>query len=1040
MAETRVAQPANFLLQVALAALFKSLGVAPAAIVGHSVGEVAAAHVAGALDLEDAVRVVYHRSRLQQTTAGTGTMLAVGLGVGEVAPWLAGREALGLSRRRQQRPLGDAGRERSSTSADRRKSSPRRERSTGSSRSRSPYHSPMMEPLHDELIASLGSLRCRVPTVPLYSSVTGARWSDSDRHDGAYWFRNLRDPVLFADALDGLIAEGHGLFLEVGPNPVLSSSIRDGLAARNVAGEAVYSLRRKDPEVDRVRATLAEPYTLGLSPDWRLINGEADRAIAVPTYQWDRDTYWSETVEGRADRLGAQVHPLIGAPMPLASGASWTADLNGNYLPWLGDHRIEDSTVFPGAAYVEACLSIHAETEGTDPAIVEHLDFTQALTLSPAAGIELQWNFDARTRTCTAASRAHGSDGAWQPHASASVLTSLPWPAAPRDLRDLEARCLETIEVDWLYRALASRGLHYGPAFRCVRTLRRGIDEVLARLSLGDAEAATVGTYRVHPALLDAAFQALIAACGDGGTEPTLFMPVHIRQVLYHAPVGTAAHAHCRLVRQTDEAIEGDIVLFADDGTVSLEVKGVRCLAVGRRQGEAGIPLDRWMYDYVWDVAEPAAGFADAARWLVFTEGGPVGASFVKFLRNQGAEAVVAVSAGEAFARLSEDSFEIRRGSADDLAKLLAVARAGDCRAIVHLWGLDPLLNDAAADPVGLGALGDVMRLTQALAGDPAAGGEAPRPRLYVATRDAQHVDEGCPITGLNQAGVIGFVRVVAVEQPDLRATLVDLDAAMTAAAGRRLGQEVLSDSPEDDVALRGALRHVHRLRRRPEARGTGDLVAVDGLGYDPAYSLDIAVPGSLEKVRYKEWSRRLPGENEVELRIRAVGLNFKDVLKVLGLLSKQDLEGTHCGQTLGMEAAAVVTAVGPRVTGYKVGDELITLMAGCLGSHVTVRTDQLLSLPRPSHIAPTDAGHDPGDLHDGLLRAQRSGASAARRNRADPCRCGRRRDGGHPGGPLARRGDLRHGRQPGEARPAARSRGLEGLGLPQPGVRRGDP
>jgi NADPH:quinone reductase-like Zn-dependent oxidoreductase/acyl carrier protein len=768
---------------------------------------------------------------------------------------------------------------------------------------------------------------------------------------------------LFADAIDALIQDGRALFAEIGPHPVLASAIRDGLMARNVTGDTVFSLRRKDPEVARIHGMIAELYTLGFTPDWRCINGDVPRGIKVPTYQWQREVYWSESLEGRADRLGTDAHPLLGAPLTAAAIPSWTTDLNANYLPWLGDHVIDDVTIFPGAGYVEACLAIHAACEGSDPAIIEHLDLTNALTLNPLAGIELQWTFDAKTRACIASSRAHGADTGWRTHASASVLNSAPWPAKPRDRGAIKARCPKAIDIPSLYEALAQRGLNYGPAFQCVRTLQQGASEVFAELALGDAEAKAVDTYRVHPALLDAAFQALIAACAIDGSEPALFMPVSIRQILFHAPVGARTAAHCRLVRQTAEAIEGDIVLFADDGTVSIEVKGLRCLAVGRSDNQSRIPLDRWMYDYTWEISEPAAGFADAARWLVFMDTGmaAVGPALVKNLRNQGAEAVIEVMAGPTFERLGEDRFQIRRGSSEDMAILLAEARVDDCRAIITLWGADPLLNDAALDPAGLNMLGDAMTLVKALERRAAAAESTTSPRLYVATRDAQHVDAKRPVTGLNQAALAGFLRVVAIEQPDLRATLIDLDADMSAlAGGRRLCQEVLSASEEDDIALRGTDRYVHRLMRRPELRGKDELVPLANLGREAAFSLEIAVPGSLEKVRYREVPRVAPGENEIELRIRSVGLNFKDVLKVLGFLSKTALDGTHYGKSLGMEASAVVTAVGPGVTGYKVGDEIITLVAGCFGSHVTVRTDQLLSVPRPKTMSAPEASTIP--------------------------------------------------------------------------------
>jgi acyl transferase domain-containing protein/NAD(P)-dependent dehydrogenase (short-subunit alcohol dehydrogenase family)/acyl carrier protein len=950
MSETRIAQPANFVLQVALAALLGDLGVMPEAVVGHSVGEVAAAYVSGALDLEDAIRVVYHRSRLQQTTAGSGTMLAVGLGAADVASRLVGHTDLvslaAVNSSRSVTLAGDAAALGAIAEALEDEGVFHRFLHV-----EVPYHSPLMEPLRAELLASLAGLRPSRPTLPLYSTVTGALWDQSALHDAGYWFRNLRDPVLFAAALDALISDGHGLFAEIGPHPVLSSAIRDGLTARGATGDSVYSLHRKSREADRILTMAAELYTLGFAPDWRRINGEPVRGTRIPTYQWDRDRFWVENAAMRNDRLGHTGHPILGMPMPVATGSMWTADLNANYVPWLADHQVDEATVFPGAGYVEACLAMHAALDGSDPAIIENLDLTRALVLEPAAGTELQWTFDSKTRACTAASRAHGSDGAWQTHAAATILASVPWAVPALDAAAIAARCPLEIDVAALYAALKARGLNYGPAFQCVRELRLGSAEVLARLALSDRDAAAAERYRVHPAMLDAAFQALIAACRDAGSDSTLFMPVGMRQIQFHAPVGAHAYAHCRLVAQTAEGIEGDVTLCATDGTVLLEVKGVRCVGVGQRGKGDGIPLDRWMYNYTWELSEPAAGFAEPARWLVFSDEG-VGPALTRYLRNQGADAVIEVVPGEAYACLEEERFQVRRGSADDMATVLAASGAAGCRGIIYLWGADPVLNDAAVDPTGLTALGDVITLVKALCAEPVGDDDA-RPRLYVATREAQHVDETRPIGGLNAAALVGFMRVVAIETPELRATLVDLDPQTAlAASGRRLGQEILSGSEEDDVALRGSNRYVHRLMRRSEPRAAETLVPLTELGREAAYRLEIGVTGSLEKVRYAEVPRRAPGENEIELRIQAVGLNFKDVLKVLGMLSESTLEGTHYGSALGMEASAMVVAVGPGVTEYSVGDEIVALVAGSLASHLTIRTDQLLSAKRPAGMS----------------------------------------------------------------------------------------
>lgn len=958
MSETRIAQPANFVLQVALAALLRDLGVKPDAIVGHSVGEVAAAHVAGALDLEDAVRVVYHRSRLQQTTAGSGTMLAAGVGLDAAPRWIDGyadRVSVGAVNSAQAITLaGDETALRAIAEALEEAGIFHRFLAV-----EVPYHSPLMDPLHAELLASLEGLRPKAPVVPLYSTVTGARVGDDTRHDGAYWFRNVRDPVLFAAAIGALIDDGHRLFAEVGPHPVLVSAVRDALAERGVAGDAVFSLRRKDPEPDRVRAMVAELYALGAAPDWRRINGEAARGTAAPGYQWDRDSFWSESLAARVDRLGAGGHPILGAPAATAVGSTWTADLNANYLPWLGDHQVDESVVFPGAGYVEACLAIHAAIEGSDPAIVEHLDLTRAMLLNPAAGVDVSWTFDPATRRCTAASRPHGSDAPWQTHATAIVLASAPWIAPCDRPHEIAARCPDTIDLAALYDALAARGLAYGASFRCVRDLRLGTAEVFARLALDGREAAVAGAYRIHPALLDAAFQALIAACRGTVSEAGLFMPVHVERIQYYAPAGSDVNAHCRLITMTEDAIEGDIVLYDADGNVVADVRGVRCVAVGRRADGDEIPLDRWMYEYAWEESESAVAFAESARWLVFADSDGMGSALAKYLRNQGAEDVLEIVPGDAFGRLTDDRFQIRRGDKDDMLAVLAEARAHECRGVIYLWGADPTLADATADPTGLRALGDAVTLVQVLAGDALPEGD--RPRLYVATRDAQHVGDTGPISGLHQAALVGFLRVVAIEHPELRATAIDLDPAATAAsAARRLGQEVLSASEEDDVALRGGSRYVHRLHRRSEKRATDDSVPLAMLGTGTAYRLEVGTSGSLEKVRFAEFARRAPGENEIELQIRATGLNFKDVLKVLGVMPKIAFEGTHYGGSLGMEASAVVTAVGPGVTGYAVGDEIITLVAGCLASHVLVKTDQLLALPRPAGMSAAEGATIP--------------------------------------------------------------------------------
>ncbi len=283
------------------------------------------------------------------------------------------------------------------------------------------------------------------------------------------------------------------------------------------------------------------------------------------------------------------------------------ADVSVNYMPWLPDHRIEDDVVFPAAAYVEAALAAHSAVEGGEGAVLEGLDLRAAMLVDPARRFPLRWSFDPATRTLTAASQpADGSD--WRDHASVRVLAARPWAASALDAAALDAAHPEILDVAALYAGLSARGLNYGPAFRAIRALRRGETSVVADLALADGLADEVERYHLHPTLLDGAFQALIAACSDAGARQ-LFMPVGIRRLLHHRAAGAAVRAVGRLVRQDASAIEGDIRLFAADGTMVAEVLGFTCAAVGAGRS-APLPVERWLFAEEWAPAEPVAAFA----------------------------------------------------------------------------------------------------------------------------------------------------------------------------------------------------------------------------------------------------------------------------------------------------------------------------------------------------------------------------------------------------------------------------------------------
>ncbi|KQT54869.1 hypothetical protein ASG43_04825 [Aureimonas sp. Leaf454] len=928
MAETQVAQPANFIVQTGLAAILMAKGLRPAAIVGHSVGEVSAAYVAGSLSLEDAVLVSYHRSRLQQGTAGTGTMLAVGLTQADAESRIArydGRVSIGAVNGPEAVTLsGEAAALEEIAAALEAASIFHR-----FLRVEVPYHSPQMEPLKAPLAEALASLTPSAPVIALYSTVTGARMGSAERHDADYWFRNVRAPVLFARAIEAMIADGYGLFLEVGPNPVLTSAVRACAQGSERPVESLYTLRRSEDETLALRRMVADLLAAGAVVDWRRLAGTG-RFARLPTYPFQREIHWAESRATANDRLGNEIHPLLGTrlegPLPV-----FEADVSINYMPWLPDHRIETDVVFPAAAYVEAALAAHAVIEGEESAVLEALDLRQAMLAEPDTRFPLRWSFEPATRTLTAASRPD-RDGDWRDHASVRLLAARPWSSPAVDLAALAAAHDDVVDVEALYAGLAARGLVYGPAFRTIRTLRRQAGSVLAELAVHADHAAEAAGSRLHPTLLDGAFQALIAACSQGSGAPRLFMPVSIRRILYHRPAGAAVQALGTLVREDETAIEGDIRLLAADGSVVAELLGFTCRAVASAQNAAP-PMDRWLFAEEWVAAEPVAAFARDGRWLLVSDNEKIAARLSAYLERQGAREVV---------RVASDS--VASEGIDALAR-------GDVDAVIDLRPAEA--EDGAGDPVGGDHAARLVALLQRLPGT------APAPRLYLVTRAYRSVAGSLP--AIDQAAAAGVLRVAALERPELRATLVDLDADLSPTTLRRLGAEIVADGKEDEVVLRGADRFVARLSRmKGLAAGNETPVAVEALGPEVRFRLDGGTGGSFDALRLKEVERRAPDAGEVELAVLSAALNFKDVLKVLGVLPKKAYESTFFGETLGMEAAAVVTAIGAGVSRFSVGQRIVAALPDCLASHVTIAEDRLFALDLPAEVSGADGATIP--------------------------------------------------------------------------------
>jgi acyl transferase domain-containing protein/NADPH:quinone reductase-like Zn-dependent oxidoreductase/NADP-dependent 3-hydroxy acid dehydrogenase YdfG/acyl carrier protein len=905
MSETQVAQPANFIVQVGLAARWRAWGIDPAAVVGHSVGEVAAAYVSGVLSLEDAVRVSFERSRIQKKAAGLGTMLAVGLSADEAEHLAAEHEGrVSLAAANGPRAVTLAGDAKSLAEIAARL----QEQGVFNRflQVEVAYHSPYMDPLLPELRESLAGLTLQAPTTPVYSTVTGAP-AEAGAFDASYWCLNVRQPVYFATAMNRLIRDGYRIFLEIGPHPVLSPSIKQCLAEAGVEATILTSLRRDQPERRTLLEAFGGLYAAGSPADWGRFHRRGGHYVRLPTYPWQRETHWQETEAGRLDRLGAVDHALLGR-RTAGPDAAWESALNGRLLPWLGDHRVEDLLVLPGAAYVELGLAIHHELSGHAHGVLEDLEFHKALVVEEGQEPALHVTYDDTTRLYAVYSR-QGETTEWSLHARGTLCLTPPGAAARVPLREIQARCTEAIDAATHYDGMRARGLQYGPCFQAVRALwRRPVaGEALARIEAHEQVAGAEHRNRLHPTLLDACFQLLLATVGT--EDRNVYVPVRIRQVRLRGTPPGPFWCHGKRTRRLDGALEGDITLFDDDGNVFAELRGVRAQALSRNRTDGLEDIDHWLYEFAWEKAPLDPPAEAAGQWLLFADGGEVGEALARDLEQAGA-AVLRVRPGPCFAQ-SRGVYEVRPDSKSDLQRLLETVAPASIDHVAYLWGLDARTSDD--DPVGTAAVVTALHLVQALTERP----DAETLRLVVVTRDAQ---PGIPNAGdaeLAQAPLVGLMRVVTQEHTELRSRVVDVDGSADTLA--LLGREVLSDSREEEVVLRGGDRYVHRLVRKTTrdmvAQRRSNVASWTNLQDEPAD--DAGGAGTQRRVR------RPLAPHDVEVALRLA------------------IPAAHGGM-----AEGVVVRVGAVVHHLQPGDRVVFTLAGELTPYATLPSASVYAKP----------------------------------------------------------------------------------------------
>ncbi|WP_417281808.1 SDR family NAD(P)-dependent oxidoreductase [Actinoplanes digitatis] len=809
-----VVQPALWAVMVSLAELWRSHGVEPAAVVGHSQGEIAAACVAGALSLDDAARIVALRSRALTALAGRGGMASVGLPVAEVRERIAPlQDRLSVAAVNGPHSTVVAGVPGAldeliaACAAD----------GVRARRIDVDYasHSADVELIEAEVLDVLAPITPRGADVPFWSTVTGEP-ADTAGLDAAYWYRNLRRTVEFERTTRALLDAGHRLFLEISAHPVVTPGLRETIEDSGAAAAALVTLRRDEGGLTRFRAALAEARDHGCLVEAGTLFPGAAR-VALPTYAFEHQRFWPRVTEpaGR-DALN---HPMLGSAVRLAraDGLVVTANWSLRTHPWLADHAVAGTVVVPGTALLEAVIRVGDEV---GCGRVDELTLHAPVLVPPRGEVRIQIAVDAPDGAGLRAVTLHSSTGdGWTAHATGSLAPTGPAPAAGARTEWPPAGA-EALDVSDLYDRLAAAGYGYGPAFRGVRAAWRLGGDILADVALPDPDA---GAFGLHPALLDAALHP--ATLGPLSTERGAGMPFSWTGVALHATGATALR-----VRITGTGPDTVAVTLAD--TAGNPVATIDALAVRPVGATTARAIEREaLFEVAWTPVPPAG-----------------------------------TAAGD---------YTLVRGT----------------------------------DPVGV--LADL---------------QAGHDRLVVVTEGGA----GDAVTDLDAAAVWGLVRSAQSENPD-RITIADLDgspASLAALPG-------LIATGEPQLVVRRGEGFVPRLER------VGARLTID----DPArpWRLDIPAKGTVDNlaiVPAPDTAEPL-GPGEVRIAVRAAGLNFRDVLNVLGMYPGG-------ARFLGSEAAGVVLEVAGDVTGLAPGDRVTGMITGGIGTHAVA--DHRLLTTFPAH------------------------------------------------------------------------------------------
>lgn len=914
-----------FAFQTGLAEVWRARGVSPDIVLGHSFGEVTAAYLAEGIGKEAVAGLVTHRGLIRGHVERAGAMAAIGLGAEAIEPLLPTDGSIEIGGYNSPQMVTLTGEENSIDALIKQLNDEDPTVLTRKLALDFAYHSSWFTPVEEIFKADVGELATASPNIRVISTVTGDL---NNRFDADYWWQNLRYPVRYQQAVERALELGGDTFLELGPHRTLSSMTAACAAAKGASVTTVSTLDKRWGDLVSVATATGQLYIAGVDIDWQAIHGGQGREVALPHPPWILQDLWSEPEEASRAMRPDGGHPLLGrresGPAPM-----WSSEISLATHAYLGDHRLDGVCVFPGAAYVEMLASAAREILGCEAVELVDVAFPAGLHIGGDDVVQLKTTYDAVRRKVAISSRLRDGADDWQLRTEAKIY---PLQSSGRTGTAGSLQQGANIEPREFYGNAEANGFGWGWQFQGLKFILAGNGTAQGRIDTAERPGEVSPSFLLDPRAVDSAMQLMLACDEHRGANG--LMPVGIARVRVYGALASESVAVAGL-RKAGQGAVADVTISSIGGEDVVSFEGIETRSRRKSEGAGNRARGQLYRETFEPIVVKAPDQPPDGVWLILAaEGCDRSARFADALNARGGQVEI---------------YTVEAGSAKNRHVYCQAFR--DCFSRAPLAGIIYALPLAPADweesNIAAAATAECVRATAFAQAMAELSGDEPLPPIIVLTQNAR-VSGGEDVIGddgLARSVLPGLFRTLQMEAPELSLQFIDIDEK-EASVPRILLDVLWARTKDSELAVRGGRVLAARFGEVADQDLQPASVPLSRLSSSINFRLGHRGAPGADGLRWRQARAAPLGPDDVEVEVRAVGLNFRDVMAVSGMLP-EDAEPTPAIEKLGLELSGVAIRYGENVQGLKTGDRVFGMGRGALQRRVTFPSATLLRVPR---------------------------------------------------------------------------------------------